>query len=231
LAVDHLYALSLEGYEEVLGMPSAEPGHLRLLDLDDLESNDAPLFLIKKGEVASNFDFLFCNEAFRKLRLRDTVLAQDKAALLFRSWVQALGDFKPRYAFHGRVWQAEITGRRGGWKLVKAIESDTEEHERTMDEQAKEEDGIGTGRTPVFMRSRTQLIGELKRDNAATFRNLPHTNLNTRWESIQTMMEMSDVGVFEYNSEGTLLHANEAWYRLRYVPLHLCRSKTRIDGI
>jgi PAS domain-containing protein len=231
LAVDHLYAISLEGYEEALSMPSAEPGHLRLLDLDDLESNDAPLFIIKTGEMASNFDFLFCNEAFRKLRLRDTVLAQYKAALLFRSWVQALGDFKPRYAFHGRVWQAEIAGRRGGWKLVKAIEPDGEERERTMDEQAKEEDGIGTGRTPVFMRSRTQLIGELKRDSAATFKDLPHTNLDARWESIHTIMEMSDVGVFEYNSEGKLLHANEAWYRLRYVPLHLCRSKTRIDGI
>jgi hypothetical protein len=29
------------------------------------------------------------------------------------------------------------------------------------------------------------------------------------------MMEMSDVGVFEYNTAGQLLHGNEAWYKLR----------------
>jgi PAS domain-containing protein len=210
-------------------MPSAEPRHPRVLDLEDLESDNAPLFVIRTGELALEFDFLFCNEAFRKLRLRDAVLAQDKVALLFRSWAQALGDFKSRYDFDGRVWHAEVAGRRGDWKIVRADEFEEEEQDQqalkeeqdqqALNEDAKEEEGTDTDRAPVFTRSRTQLIGELKRDKSLTLNNLPSMTMNARWESIQSMMEMSDVGVFEYNAEGKLLHANEAWYRLRYVLL------------
>jgi PAS domain-containing protein len=203
-----------------LRMPSAEPHHPRL-DLEDMESDKAPLFVIRTGELALEFEFIFYNEAFRKLHLRDQILAKDKAALLFRSWTQALCDFKPRYDFEGRVWEAEVAGRSGGWKIVRATESDMKEQDQKRpDQEAKQEEGMGSGRTPVFTRSRTQFIGELKRDNPGPFRDPSCTNLNARWETIQTMMEMSDVGVFEYNSEGTLLHANEAWYRLRCVPLH-----------
>jgi PAS domain-containing protein len=202
-------------------MPPAEPPRPRLLDLEDLESDHAPLFVIRTGELALEFDFLFCNESFRKLRLRDVILEQEKAALLFRSWAQTLGDSKPQYEFGGRVWHVEVAGRSGGWKVFTATESDTEEQDQqTMDDESREEEGMGNGRTPVFTRSRTQLAGDLKRDRAISFRSLPQANLHARWESIQSMMEMSDVGVFEYNSEGRLVHANEAWYRLRYVPLH-----------
>jgi PAS domain-containing protein len=211
-------------------MPSVGTRHPRLLDLEDLEFDTAPLFVIRNSELALEFDFLFCNEAFRKLRLRDVILAQDKAALLFRSWAQTLGYFKPRYEFGGRVWQADVAGRSGGCKIITVMESDTEEKDRqALDEEANEEEGMGSGRTPVFTRSKTQLAGELKRDKAISLITLPHANLNARWESIQSMMEMSDVGVFEYNPEGKLLHANEAWYRLRYVPLHHQQALTLIS--
>jgi PAS domain-containing protein len=211
----------LRGNKEALRMPSAKPRHSRL-DLEGLEFDKAPLFVIRTGESVLKFDLLFCNEAFRKLHLRDQVLAQDKAALLFRAWTQALGEFKPRYDFGGRLWKAEVAESSGGWKIVRSTESNLDEQDQQrLGEEAKEDEGMGNGRIPVFTRSRAQVMGELwKRDKAATFRNLPHTNLNARWESIQTMMEMSDVGVFEYNAEGKLLHANEAWYRLRCVPLH-----------
>jgi PAS domain-containing protein len=195
-------------------MPSAECSSVRLLDLEDLESDTAPLFVIKAAEIALEFEFLFCNEAFRKFRLRNSILAQDRAALLFRSWAQALGDYKPRYAFGGRVWTAELSGRNGGWKVVRATESVAQQDPPPLEEEENDHDHHSTGRTPFFTRSKAQLMSELKRDRTVSLRNISYTNLHARWESIQTMMEMSDVGVFEYNAEGKLLHANEAWYRL-----------------
>ncbi|KNG52233.1 putative histidine kinase HHK8p [Stemphylium lycopersici] len=199
-------------------MPSADRAHLRLLDLEDLESESVPLFVIKTGEIALGFDFVFCNEYFRKLRLRNSILSQDKAALLFRSWAQALGDYKTEYEFDGRVWSAELAGKRGGWKIVRAVRSETTDGDQQMlDEEASGED-LSIGRTPIFRRSRTDLMRELKSDSPVSLKNIPYTNLHARWESVQTMMEMSDVGVFEYNTEGKLLHANEAWYRLTSHP-------------
>jgi PAS domain-containing protein len=197
-------------------MPSAERSNTRLLDLEDLDADTAPLFVIKAGDIALDFDFLFCNEVFRKLRLSNPILANDRAALLFRSWAQALGEYKPRYDFGGRVWTAEISGRNGGWKVVRAMESDTQQQDSPpLEDNVDDNDHFSIGQTPVFTRSKAQLISELKRDRTASLKNIPYTNLHARWESVQTMMEMSDVGVFEYNAEGKLLHANEAWYRLR----------------
>jgi PAS domain-containing protein len=202
-------------------MPSAERSHVRLLDLENLESDAAPLFVIKTGEIALEFDFVFCNEVFRKLRLRDSILAKERASLLFRCWAQALGEYKPRYEFGGRVWTAEVAGRKGGWKVVRATESDAQQDPASLEAEADDEDDpLNIGRTPVFTKSKAQLINDLKRDRTESLKNIPFTNLHARWESIQTMMEMSDVGVFEYNSEGKLLHANEAWYRLRYLESH-----------
>ncbi len=197
-------------------MPSAQRSHACILDLEDLESDTAPLFVIKASEIALGFDFLFCNEVFRRLRLRSSILAEDRAALLFRSWAQALGDYKPRYEFGGRIWMAEMAGRNGGWKVVRATEPDMQQQDPpALEEETDENDHTSIGRTPVFTRSKAQLMSELRRDRKVSLKNIPFTNLHARWESIQTMMEMSDVGVFEYNSEGKLLHANEAWYRLR----------------
>jgi PAS domain-containing protein len=187
-----------------------------LLDLEELESDPAPLFVIRAGEITLGFEFLFCNEAFRKLHLRNSILAQDRAALLFRSWAQALSEYKPRYDFGGLVWTAEISGRNGSWKVVKARELDANQQDSaSLGKEADDNDDLSMGRIPVSTRSKAQLMSELKRERAVSLRNIPYTSLHARWESIQTMMEMSDVGVFEYNAEGKLLHANEAWYRLR----------------
>ncbi|KAL1598606.1 hypothetical protein SLS60_007746 [Paraconiothyrium brasiliense] len=49
----------------------------------------------------------------------------------------------------------------------------------------------------------------------------PTANVVARWESLQTMMGMTDVGVFEYLPSGKLIHANEAWYRLSNHPRNL----------
>jgi hypothetical protein len=100
--------------------------------------------------------------------------------------------------------------------VVKARELDANQQDSaSLGKEADDNDDLSMGRIPVFTRSKAQLMSELKRERAVSLRNIPYTSLHARWESIQTMMEMSDVGVFEYNAEGKLLHANEAWYRLR----------------
>ncbi|EOA83727.1 uncharacterized protein SETTUDRAFT_155095 [Exserohilum turcica Et28A] len=200
-------------------MPSADRAHPCLLDLEDLESESSPLFVIKTGAIELEFDLLFCNQTFRSLGLRGSVLAQDRAALLFRSWAQALGDFKPEYEFGNRVWSAECAGRSGAWKVVRAIRSSSPDRDQQiLNPKTNAHGGAKIHRTPVFTRSRSDIMKEAKFDKPKPPQTLPSTNLNARWESIQIMMEMSDVGVFEYNSEGLLLHANEAWYRLSSHP-------------
>lgn len=167
-----------------------------------------------------DFEILFRNEAFRTSLLQSSVQVENRNARLFRSWTQALGDFKPQYEFADRIWAAEIAGATGGWKLVRGAEIISKDQEIPSNngfKQGEEEKNVSlmTERTPVYQRSKQELMEDLKRDRTALLRNIPRTNLSARWESIQTMMEMSDVGVFEYNTEGKLIHANEAWYRLR----------------
>ncbi|RMZ73393.1 histidine kinase hhk13p [Pyrenophora seminiperda CCB06] len=194
-------------------MPSAEHAHPRILDLDDLESDTAPLFVIKTDDIALEFEPLFYNASFRQLRLQSSILAQNKAALLFRSWAQALGDFKPEHEFSDRTWSAELAGRNGGWKVVKAKSKEYKEREQ-LDQMPEDTTIDHNGRTPILTRSKTECLRGFRHDAKISLKDISHTNLHARWESIQTMMEMSDVGVFEYNSQGKLLHANKAWYRL-----------------
>lgn len=199
-------------------MPSASPSSSHLLDLDDLESEGTPLFVIKIGEITPEFDILFSNQSFRTLGLRTSILAQGRAPLLFRSWAQAVRDFKPEYEFSDRIWTAEYAGRSGDWKIIKAVNSKIPEQDQEMLDAKADEDGhFMTDQSSTSVRPRTHLITQVEQEKLESLKNLPSTNLNARWESIQTMMEMSDVGVFEYNSQGKLVHANEAWYRLRYV--------------
>ena len=212
------YACPVEHCRNRIGMPSADPSHPRLLDLEDLESEKTPLFVIKIGEITPEYDIAFCNQPFRALDLRSPILAQGREALLFRSWTQALGDFKPEYEFSSRRWTVEYAGRSGSWKIIRAISSEPPEKDQNLlDEKADGNFQSNNNRGLVSSRSRTDLVKQVKPEKPKSLKNLPMTDLNARWESIQTMMEMSDVGVFEYNSSGKLMHANEAWYRLRYV--------------
>jgi PAS domain-containing protein len=54
---------------------------------------------------------------------------------------------------------------------------------------------------------------------AATARRLIDANIeDARLESLRRMIEMTDVGVFEFHPSGTLIKANEAWYKLSLHP-------------
>lgn len=199
-------------------MPSANPSRPRLLDLEELESESTPLFVIRIGEITPDFEIIYSNQSFRTLGLHSSILAQGREALLFRSWTQALGDFKPEHDFANRTWCVEYAGRSSGWKIVRAVSSETPERDQqTLHEKTNGHGRLTADQSSVFTRSKSDLIRQVKHEKPESLKNLPSSNLNARWESIQTMMEMSDVGVFEYNSEGKLMHANEAWYRLRFV--------------
>jgi hypothetical protein len=54
-------------------MSPAPSPHDRMLDLDVLESDPLPTFVIKISDQAVAFEFLFCNEAFRRASLQKTI--------------------------------------------------------------------------------------------------------------------------------------------------------------
>ncbi|KAJ4349146.1 hypothetical protein N0V95_004841 [Ascochyta clinopodiicola] len=196
------------------------------LDLVSLELDPTPTFVIKTGQEILQFEFVFCNAAFRRGGYRARVEDCDRAALLFRSWAQALGDYKPQQDFHEKRWTSQEAGPSLAWKIIRATEA-SPEHESSSDaiapdatKEAIVKPDVGHwGR--VYLRSKEETVQEMEANKSALLQTLPRTNLTARWEGLQTMMEMSDVGVFEYNAEGKLIHANEAWYRLSSHPRNL----------
>lgn len=197
-----------------------EPTAATPLDLDVLESDPKSTFVLKVGTKILDFDVLYANEAFRNAGYRDKILDSDGTALLFRSWAQALGSFQSRKSFAGVTWCARLVGRGNAFKVIQALEAGPEVsciNNRGLKMQANNDskNPWASMRSPIFKRSREDFMGDRVRDRARLSNFSPRTNLDARWEGLQTMMEMSDVGVFEYNTEGKLLHANEAWYRLR----------------
>jgi PAS domain-containing protein len=176
-----------------------------MFDLERLEFDEWPAFVIRVGATALEFEVLYGNEAFRKGSFQDIMLADDREALLFRSWAQALG--QPADSQHecaGCTWTGKMAPKSGALKVIKATH-----------DFSKERLSIEDARTGSSESLRSVSSSGSIRERPALLRHLPRTNLNARWEGIQTMLEMSDVGVFEFNMDGNLMHANEAYYRLR----------------
>ncbi|KAF2873238.1 hypothetical protein BDV95DRAFT_676451 [Massariosphaeria phaeospora] len=162
------------------------------LDLDALESDLAPLFVIRVGSEQIPFEILFSNAAFRSRDFGAVVLAKGRNALLFRSWAQAVGPFDRTHDLGGYIWTAELAGKERSWKAVR-VEQDHEAHGEEKQSASKPK---APGQQPQF--GGTDAIAQL--------------------QSIRTMMEMSDVGVFEFDPSGRLISANKAWYRLSSHP-------------
>ncbi|KAF2029760.1 hypothetical protein EK21DRAFT_100980 [Setomelanomma holmii] len=208
-------------------MQESGPARSSALDLDLLEIDAAPIFVVKVEASAVPFDFVYANEAFRRTGLRDSVLGASKEALLFRSWAQAWGNHGDlQQQFAGRIWSSSVHGRHSTFKTVRAIAFTSGKEGQNKDHvpspfPIENSERLAAPQSLVHKRSRE----ELRRSKPGLLQTLPRTNLDARWEGIQTMMEMSDVGVFEYNATGKLLHANEAWYRLsshpRDLPAHV----------
>lgn len=199
-------------------MYSPHSPHCRTLDLEALESNSLPTFVIKIAD-RTPFEIIFCNAAFRETSLREAILESTKEALLFRSWTTAIGFFNPDQEFADHRWTATVAGSKKNWKIVQAIQALTPASQHESSEikrsEAPEEDDTfrTTPRDDVLPKSSSRLHVPLG--------DSPPQNIQARWNSLQTMMEMSDVGVFEYLPNGKLIHANDAWYRLSNHPRNL----------
>lgn len=197
-------------------MPENNPDPIAFnLDaLDILECDEAPVFIVEVGTVATRFDLRFCNREFRDGGFQDATLEKTPDALRFRSWAQAMGEAaEMRYEFAGCTWSCILSTRRGVLKMVKGtpvvLSPRSAEERHRLDQEA-----LSANKSQVHRRSDMEKSSHQTQNNVF-IRHLPQTHLNARWEGIQTIMEMSDVGVFEYNTKGELMHANDAWYRLR----------------
>jgi hypothetical protein len=177
-----------------------------VLDFDTLETDPTPTFLIKATSEAVELEILFANEAFRVSRLRDRVYSSRRDALLFRGWTQAVDLFKKQYDFAGWIWNASRAGRQGTWKVVQAIR-----HAAEGDKGPASPKRVSPGQ--LCFKDDFVLA------SARYAPPLPAANLTARWQTMHTIMELSDVGIFEYTPAGSLIYANEAWYRLRYSRL------------
>ncbi|KAF1925275.1 putative histidine kinase HHK8p [Didymella exigua CBS 183.55] len=196
------------------------------LDLDILDEDPVPTFVIRVGQHALDFSFAFCNEAFRREGLVAKVEEQNRTAILFRSWAQALGDHKPHHVFQGWRWFPQEAGKHRTWKIIRAAEIVPKEKvDEDVTTPGLEKEAVVTSNVNnwgrVYHCSKDEILRAMRVNKSVLADSLPRTNLTARWEGLQTMMEMSDVGVFEYNAEGKLIHANEAWYRLSSHPRNL----------
>jgi hypothetical protein len=173
--------------------------HSRTLDLEELESDPAPIFVVRAGPEALHFDFVYVNETFRRDGFRDVVLEQGKAALLFRTWAQAVGACNERqYDFAGRSWTAETAGRNIAFKVLRATEivpqvSLSQDKHATPRASTETSVKTTTSRTLVYMRSKEELLCEYRRTRALLPSAMHRSTLDARWEGLQTMMEMRRV--------------------------------------
>ncbi|KIW08451.1 uncharacterized protein PV09_01354 [Verruconis gallopava] len=139
------------------------------------------------------FELLLCNEAFHNKGLQNAVLGSDHVAGQFRAWCQAVIHWRERYYFAGVTWTAfRIEGR---WKCICASPTSPEAGEGAHD----------SPNSPLSPNHEVQNLNEVKIADA-------------RLASLYRMMEMSDVGTFEYSPEGKLMRANDSWYRLSLHP-------------
>lgn len=193
--------------------------HKQTLDLEALESDPLPTFIVKVSDRAS-FDIVYCNEALRRDPLRDVITASTREAIIFRSWTTAVRFYNQHHEFSNRKWTATVAGKKEGWKIIQAVEilipkqTATHSRENSIPQSHQEQEGF-------CQISKDESMQRTYNRPRVPLGDLPSQNIHARWNSLQTMMEMSDVGVFEYLPTGKLIHANDAWYRLSNHPRNL----------
>jgi hypothetical protein len=148
-----------------------------------LDSDPRPTFLvpIEPGAVIQ-FELLLWYEAFLNAHTRDDVLAQKNPPKQFRSWCQTVVHWREDYDFAGRTWTAFRVQKR--WKCIQTSKAVSR----------------------VFMPAVDKHPDSLREDEIRMLQD--QVNADARLASLYRMMEMSDVGTFEYNPQGTLLRAN-----------------------
>lgn len=160
-----------------------------------LDADPSPTFLIPIDSTKPiEFRIVLKNGAFRGFAGLESLLRdQNNTSLKFQSWAQAINNWSATYDFAGRTWTAFSI--QGQWKAVRALDHTHSTSYTAANEPKKRPSGEETNH-----------------------RQLECGLVDVRLENMQRMMEMSDVGVFEYHPNGTLIHANESWYKLSRHP-------------
>lgn len=176
-----------EATSQAVGMhPPRKSVRSSVLDLEQLEEDPAPLFIIRSSSSNLPFDFLYSNEAFRREGLRDTVLDASTAPLLFRSWAQASGNREQsQHTFSSRIWSFTTHGKRGTLRLVRAIASVSEEKGQQNQYESgrsseKFKEHVAGHRAPAYTRSKDVFMGDVKGRRPSLLQKLPHPNLDAR---------------------------------------------------
>ncbi|KAI0124386.1 hypothetical protein BJ170DRAFT_598694 [Xylariales sp. AK1849] len=167
-----------------------------LPDLKDFLNSDLrPTFIVPINESAPvPFELLLCNDAFSDGAFEGEVLRRDTSTIRFQSWCQTVVHWTEEYEYAGTTWTAfKIRDR---WKCI-----------RTTGLAVAHEPGSEWGSPGRASRVEDNI------------RNAEDVKIaDARVASLYRMMEMSDVGTFEYSPQGRLLRANESWYRLSLHP-------------
>lgn len=129
------------------------------------------------------FEILVSNDAF-KADIEAQVEGSGKTAVQFRAWAQTVASWRDLYEFGGRTWTAySIEGR---WKSIRALDQSLQE-----------------------ARNATEHRKDLLSGNQDAIQRLEEVRLaEARLASLYRMMNMSDVGTFEYAPTGALRRAN-----------------------
>ncbi|KAI1847108.1 hypothetical protein JX265_012920 [Neoarthrinium moseri] len=161
-----------------------------------LDADLRPTFLVPINELGeSPFELLFCNESLRCSGLDKDILRGTNAAGQFRAWCQVVVHWRDEYSFAGKTWSAfKIQGR---WKCIR---------------ETNQVPANGLSARSEYQNAHAGLVGSEKIDREDV--KIAHARI----ASLNKMMEMSDVGTFEYTPEGKLIRANESWYRLSLHP-------------
>lgn len=155
---------------------------------DFLDADPRPTFIVPIDPAGPvSFELLLCNGAFDHEGLSEEVLQDAQAALRFRSWCQIVMHCSEEYEFAGVTWTAfKIQDR---WKCIRALGPKVTDPKEAAD--PKKMDPHGTKAT---------------QDEARTTSDVHIAD--ARLAVLNKMMEMSDVGTFEYTPQGRLLRAN-----------------------
>lgn len=158
-----------------------------------LDCDSQPTFIIPIDlHIPIPFRLRFANQAFlRHEHLRTQIVGDDAASAGFRAWAQAVAHWREIWDYGGCSWSAFSLHNK--WKVVRVLPGS--ERPRTSRQPSLE--------------SKEKDVWDLQREASLA---------DAQLKSLRRMMEMSDVGVFEYDLNGTLMRGSESWYKLSNHP-------------
>ncbi|KAK8020085.1 hypothetical protein PG990_005223 [Apiospora arundinis] len=160
-----------------------------------LDADPRPTFIVPIDPSAPlPFCISFGNHAFHRDELDQQVLRDTRTGKQFRAWSQAVVHWRPQYRFSGRIWTAFKISPQ--WKCIQATEVT-----------------IATQQRYLHLESTKAADDD---DDARKAEDAKFTD--ARVTSLYKMIDMGDVGNFEYNTHGSLLRANDSWYRQSLHP-------------